>query len=487
MFKISKNMGFLSLFGFNEQKNIIAKQVDNVKNISKAHNDEYIREIDGTHTYFKDQVKEMLNRLYGENDKLHSRTANGYLWAYYNVSFLASCVDLYTKTICSGKIYEVNAITGENQGETPFIKLLNKPNNYQTQDEFLANYVQNYLCNGLAIIYPETLNSDLKKGINQIHCFNFYDFEIEQTNKQWYSLENREFKNLKIINKDSRDVFSINELLLIYDVGIKKESKKGYISVLNPISRLDSIKTDINIIYDTTETMHYLGDHIIHGLLTKKTNANELAPLSIDDKNKISKAINSFGNYKSRKQSKGNIIPTNESFEFLDLIADFKKTGVIDIQDVAKNNIRGRFDIAKELLETTQKSSSRGTFENQQRAEGRFITTNAQVIVEKLLDNFHKRYYEYFNTNKTKLIISFDHLPSIATSKLESEANVANIKIETAIKALDLYKLGLENNIPIDIMGILADNKLLVKDVVDENQNNNESDNLNLNNLEDEQ
>ena len=132
--------------------------------------------------------------------------------------------------------------------------------------------------------------------------------------------------------------------------------------------------------------------------------------------------IQGRGKYGAGTRKAGDIIATNESLKKLDLTRDNKKLMITEIQQNAKENVREMFLIPKDFF-------GGSTYENQQFAEAKFILGNVKTITDNWLQELVNKTPLYFKNRKTKLVGTYDHLPSVIAikGKLKNEGFKASL------------------------------------------------------------
>lgn len=123
---------------------------------------------------------------------------------------------------------------------------------------------------------------------------------------------------------------------------------------------------------------------------------------------------------------------------------------MIEMQNNAKENIRSAFVIPRDLLDAFNGTNSGSTYENQQFAEARFTLNNVKNITDAFLYQIEKKIPEYFTKKGTRLIGTYDHMPSISAANQKIKNEGAKSKAEALssfFKAFDEAKnLGITQN-----------------------------------------
>jgi len=157
--------------------------------------------------------------------------------------------------------------------------------------------------------------------------------------------------------------------------------------------------------------MCFLTSNPVNTIISRKATGAGIAPLSGDQKNDIESKLNGRGRYGAGMGKAGDVIATNETLERLDLTRDNKKLQTIEMQENAKENIRNRYLIPKDFF-------GGSTYENQQFAEAKFILGNVKTITDNWLQELTNKSPKYFKERGTRLIGTYDHLPSVIAIKI---------------------------------------------------------------------
>ena len=148
-------------------------------------------------------------------------------------------------------------------------------------------------------------------------------------------------------------------------------------------------------------------------------------------------------NIPSMQIKAGDVIATNETLERLDLTRDNKKLQTIEMQENAKENIRNRYLIPKDFF-------GGSTYENQQFAEAKFILGNVKTITDNWLQELTNKSPKYFKERGTRLIGTYDHLPSVIAIKTKLKNEGFKFKAEALMSLLGAFEkaqeLGVSND-----------------------------------------
>lgn len=420
----------------------VGNTIDALKSFSTGSKPFYAKLNDGTNSYNYEMDRNHLFKFWNKNK--YYRPLDDYRGYYDKIGYLADLVDLIADIVSQAEIREVRQSDYSIVEDSRFIALLDKPNPFQTRQEFIKEDIINILTNGVGIQWSNFfLNGDLKVT-NKIYNIRYANLKLPKV-KNPYLMTERELESLQLketLADGKERLVAFKELAYVYDIG--KENNCASDVFFNPISRLKSIRYDLQIMMNTSDTMAYLSDNPVMGILSKKGNANDNAPLAGEEKGSIEHEINSKGKYGASVNGKGSLIASNEEFSLLSLTPDVKKLMLIEQQNNAKENIRSRFNIPRDISDAVSGGNRGSTYENKQTAEAFLINAICKGILDKRLASYQKRAGLYFERNGTFLEGTFDHLPSIQAFNSESLYKGLVDKMDAYTKAQDSYRTYVE-------------------------------------------
>ena len=233
---------------------------------------------------------------------------------------------------------------------------------------------------------------------------------------------------------------------------------------LNPISRVDALKYDLQIMHSTQDALAYFATRPVGGVLSKNTTAGVNAGAMLDGVQKAiqESKINGKSDYGAGMNGKGHIITTHEDLKYLSIYQDTDKivNALINIQNNAKQNIRSAYNVPIDILEARNGKNQGSTFENQNIAEARFVTNVCQSIMDNMCRSLTMKSPEYFKTRGTKLIASFEHLPSIIKGMQIEKQEAIKFQTEAVNNLLDANSKAIEQGIQLDINRYMKENGL---------------------------
>nr|DAI36792.1 MAG TPA: portal protein [Caudoviricetes sp.] len=367
--------------------------------------------------------------------------------AYYiDGTFLSDCINLYADFASQVRIQEVND-KGEAVENSEYLKFLNEPNEFQNQTDFIKEMVVNLLTTGMSIQYGNFFKNGNLRASPSLYNLEFNNIKFPEI-KDPYTLTRDKIKTLKVIETLADGVQrtrELHELAFFYDTIAKKNyrgdgAKNMY---FNPISRISSILYSIQTILNSEDMMCFLTSNPVNTIISRKATGAGIAPLSGDQKNDIESKLNGRGRYGAGMGKAGDVIATNETLERLDLTRDNKKLQTIEMQENAKENIRNRYLIPKDFF-------GGSTYENQQFAEAKFILGNVKTITDNWLQELTNKSPKYFKERGTRLIGTYDHLPSVIAIKTKLKNEGFKFKAEALVSLLGAFEkaqeLGVSND-----------------------------------------
>lgn len=288
--------------------------------------------------------------------------------------------------------------------DTPIIKLLNKPNIFQTRDDFLKQYIWfKYVFGFLYQMPVSVLRNNDPKQIKYLYNLktSLIDFEedfrtmlpmtIGAANKE----ENREFR----YDEEYQNLqLKFKEVLHYYDIANGIDASKKDENMWVSPSRLDSITKPLVNIQKSFDAKNIVIDSNGKELFVNKTTgAMAKIPLKQGEKNDMDKKLNGYGVGTGKKRS----IMTNSDLEWQSLHIKLKELGLDESVVADGMVVVNSLGIPPELYSLDGSSS---TFENQAKAVINFIQKKIQVEMNDFTSTINARY-------GTNLIGTYDHLP----------------------------------------------------------------------------
>nr|DAY43005.1 MAG TPA: portal protein [Caudoviricetes sp.] len=365
---------------------------------------------------------------------------------YIDGTFLSDCINLYADFASQVRIQEVDD-KGEAVENSEYLKFLNEPNEFQNQTDFIKEMVVNLLTTGMSIQYGNFFKNGNLRASPSLYNLEFNNIKFPEI-KDPYTLTRDKIKTLKVVETLADGVQrtrELHELAFFYDTIARKNyrgdgAKNMY---FNPISRISSILYSIQTILNSEDMMCFLTSNPVNSIISRKATGADIAPLRGDQKNDIEAKLNGRGRYGAGMGKAGDVIATNETLERLDLTRDNKKLQTIEMQENAKENIRNRYLIPKDFF-------GGSTYENQQFAEAKFILGNVKTITDNWLQELTNKSPKYFKERGTRLIGTYDHLPSVIAIKTKLKNEGFKFKAEALVSLLGAFEkaqeLGVSNN-----------------------------------------
>ena len=364
---------------------------------------------------------------------------------YFKVPFLADCVNIYADFASQVQIYEEDS-DGNIIEDSPFLKMLKKPNPFQDFQSYIKEAIINTITTGIFINYGTFFERGDLKADSQIYNLELSNLTFPQLRNS-YLLREKDISKLRVRESlptgEQREYF-MSELGFFYDLGNKGNLDDK--SFFNPISRLKSVEVSIQNIIKTEETINYLAGNKVFGVLSKK--GNSLVPLGAKEKENIEQKINF---------KKKGIVATNEDLQYLSILIDSKKLQLVEFQNQAKENLRSVLNIPRDILDASSGDTKGSTYENQQFAESRFINGNVKGYTDQILEVLQQKAYKYFEQRGTTLKGSYEHMPSQVAINEKLGNDALNNKLTALDKFFTAYRNGLENGLKIDAKQFLLE------------------------------
>lgn len=399
---------------------------------------------------------------------------------YAIIPQLNSVINEITNVTSQVEIKEVYIDDNTEVENSRYVELLNKPNRWQNKAEFFTEATINLLTQGACIQHGDYFgNGNLKKN-SQLFNLNAYSLMYPKLDGYYWNYTSLEKKNLLFIenlpNGKQRKI-PLKELNLIYDTINHALFGRGNNYSYNPemffcpISRIESILYDLQIIINVNDALASLSDSPVQGILSQKHNnaQNAGAQINAIQKAMIEANVNGSGDYGARIGAK-KVIATNESLEYLSLVPDLKKTveALIQVENKAKEDIRVKFHVPKDVQDATSGEKGGSTFENQHMAESRMVLTTCKGVTDKILNSLVEKNPLYFSkelngSNKsrpTKLIGLYDHLPSVIRGRDYEQRESIKFQTESLNTLLDASQKAKEQGIELNLKNYMSQNGL---------------------------
>ena len=416
---------------------------------------------DGTHTYNYETTREGIFGALGIGDAYY-RPKSNLKWYYENTPFFSDCINIYADLASQVRIQEVDS-KGEIVENSDFIKLLDQPNEWQDQIAFIKEMVINVLTSGINVQYGSFFKNGNLRVNPQLYNIDFYNLKFPKI-KNPYRMKRSDIQDLKFIEtlEDNEKRFLYNyELAFVYDtISRNGYGENGYSAdkFLNPISRIFAIQKSLHIMLNSEDTMAFLTGNNVNWIASKNNNNGQLAALGNNEKSDIeSKLSGNHRKYGSRL-GKSDVIATNEDLSLLNLTRDNRKMQIIEMQNNAKENIRSKYGIPRELIDAYNGSSKGSTYENQQYAEARFTLNNVKNITDSWLYSLEKQNPIHFKNKGHKLIGTYDHMPSVIAVQTKMRNEGFKAKGDALNVVLDAFVKSKELGINFDYESFLTDN-----------------------------
>lgn len=334
-----------------------------------------------------------------------------------------ACADLYAN-IFSQVEFGIGDKTPEESKDDPIIKLLNKPNYFQSKQDFLKEHI--FLKLSYGWVYQRPLASvgfmDEPTAIYNLNPKGVTYDKTFRTRLLFATKDINQFKKYQFRYNDTGETseFSIEDVIPLFDIAngltddflLKAPSRLK--SVRKPMKNIDMAMKSEN------KSLSKAGRFIVSG---SQQGQGITRPMDPEEKRQIEQNFGRYGN----NRMNGDIIATNSHVNVHSLHIPVAQLGLPESQANNAMTIINAFRVPRELY-TLDKSGA--TYENQKQA----LITFVQNVIQPEADDFANSHTNYFGKEDEPIKAYFDHL-SVMQYIEEMKADRA-LKISTAIKNL---------------------------------------------------
>jgi hypothetical protein len=361
---------------------------------------------------------------FGDDDLIQSSITNHALFTALKI----------TSDFCAKAKFKIKRRQGDNityDDQDPLIKLLDNPNFYQSNTDFIKEFIWLKITNGTGIMRPI-----LPSGFNI----------SPETTESIYNLDNSKlkyptnFKTPMFIDKADEEKFKetqleyvegqdkitleVGELMYFYDItnGITG-------SLLQSPSRVKAVKPAISNIRLALESQNVMlqtnGREMFAGQGAKGANTGMSTPIEKGDREEIEgKLIHKYGMSAAKVRS----IVTNQGVNWQSLHIALKELGLIEATGHNTSIIRSAFQIPETIWKNYAESGD--TFENKKEGEIEMI----QNVAQPHMNDFVNTLNTFYGYEDTPLVATFDHVD--AMQHIEDKKADKFLKISTAFRNL---------------------------------------------------
>ena len=356
-----------------------------------------------------------------------------------------------SKLFSQGEFKMVHNVSGKEKKEHWLIKLLENPNHYQTQTDFLESLMFMAVAQGEAAIYTKRV---IGMDPNSMYVINPKFIKYPDGYKTTLSHRKAlEKKDTTVIYDESGENIEIklSDILFFYDMPNMLQKGNAY----KVRSRLDGLK----------QTLENTADSLVAKNIILKTNGKELItttgsggfPLVADEKERVEKIYhNNYGLSKRRKRG----IITKASLTWKSMHIALRDLGLDESIKVDGNIIYTALHIPKDILSLEAKKT---TYNNYKESMVSFIQNEMQGSLKALTDVFQK----IVDEPNLSIVGDYDHLPVMQFVLIEKYEVV--IKRATALN--NLLKTGIPKEVALELCGF--DKTLVLTELLDLSSNGN--------------
>jgi hypothetical protein len=392
-----------------------------------------------------------------------------------NHPILTPALLFISKLFSQAEFKVVNKETGKEEKNHWLIKLLNKPNLYQTQSDFLESLQFIQIAQGKAVGYlKRPIGFNEAEDIDSIYLLDsdLIEWPLKYKDANFRSpMLSARAKNVadnEIIRYDENGEnlkIKVKDLIFFYD--LPNMLQKNFYNVN---SRLDGLR----------QTLLNTNDSLIAKNIILKTNGKELIsggnnehfPLAGDDKEKAESLLqNNYGLGWFRKRG----IVTKASINYQSLHIALRDLGLDESVKVDGNLIYTALHIPKDIISLEAKKT---TYNNFKESMVSYIQNEMQASTNAFTDVLN----QLIDDSDYKLVGTYEHLPIMQFILIERYEGISK-----KAKALnDLLITGVPKEVALEMCGFDKNLQLEEIQVISASQNSNIENNQTEENGEDE-
>ena len=379
-----------------------------------------------------------------------------------NHPILTPALLFISKLFSQAEFKVVNKETGKQEKNHWLIKLLNKPNLYQTQSDFLESLQFIQIAQGKAVGYlKRPIGFSEAEDIDSIYLLDSdlieWPLKYKDTNfrSPMLSARAKSSADNEIIKYDVNGEnlkIKVKDLIFFYD--LPNMLQKNFYDVN---SRLDGLR----------QTLINTNDSLIAKNIILKTNGKELIsggnnesfPLAGEDKEKAENLLqNNYGLGWFRKRG----IVTKANINYQSLHIALRDLGLDESVKVDGNLIYTALHIPKDIISLEAKKT---TYNNFKESMVSYIQNEMQASTNAFADVLN----QLIDDSEYKLVGSYEHLPIMQFILIERYEGISK-----KAKALnDLLITGVPKEVALEMCGFDKDLKLQEIQVISASQNSN--------------
>jgi hypothetical protein len=311
--------------------------------------------------------------------------------------------------------------SGKEVKNSPYIKLLNQPNYFQSGQDFLFQQMWFLSSTGNDLIYQKkAFANELPKAIynlvpseidfNEVHKLN--KFLVTQKDIKAYSE-----KVIKYTLDNKTYEIPLSDLIPLYDLSNGLTNN----SFMRSESRVKAVNKVLQNIDQNLKAKHTNLQMAQKYLAKNESNGNE-AQIQTEDRTSIERSV-----------VRNSLIITNRAnVDVKHLVSDMKRLYLDEQFADDANKVLLAFELNKNVLNYFAKDS---TFENQNQGIISWIQGSIQTSADDFVNSLSSQ-WGLLDKNE-KLVASYDHLPVMQV--------VVNDKIKSFTEMQNAIKIGLEN------------------------------------------
>lgn len=315
----------------------------------------------------------------------------------------------------------------DNEVNNPVLELINKPNAFQDKESFIRQWVVMTSLDGGCFSYPiKPIGMNATALINvPMSNAQMPLYQNDNILKDYYSFtEKLQEAKVRVTYQGNQLEIKWSDLIPFYDIG----SMPNQNDLINPISRIDSLKYDLSNIQRTLEAMNVMsskpGGVGVIGLGSK----SPTAPVAMTPEERKDLEDGMKQNY-GLSHDKSIIQFASVPITYQSIMVKFADLGLEKINETSLKNILSAFDIPQSIF--MDSNGAYGT--KQEQGELHYIQDNISTTMESFTSSLGN-YFELENKG-LRLVAKFDHLPVFAQMR-KDQAETLSMVNKTMVEAV---------------------------------------------------
>lgn len=338
-----------------------------------------------------------------------------------------------------------NKSTGE-EVEHPILKLLNKPNWYQTRIDFLESLQFLKIAQGRVIIWMKA-----PVGFEVEEMFLLRDDLIrwpdEFKTPLNYRTDLNQFKNQSIVyDPDGMNItIKVKDLLFLYDLPNIGKSWTNSINITESESRITGLKQTLQNTYDSLIAKNIILKSNGKEMLSSRDTSGT-APFTAEARDEAKSAFNNFyglGAGRSRAYI------TSANVDWKSLHVALRDLGLDESTKVDGNIVYTALHIPKDILSLEAKKTTYNNFKES-------MTSYIQNDIQAMANDFAETIWGIDMDDSIEIIATFDHMPVMQFALMQKYEATD----KQAIALTNLRRAGIQDEDALPMVGLPKTMKL---------------------------